>query len=54
MKSGLRGFLFWKILLGFWLTFIVISQLLWLGFGLYGKHHEPRKIRRPGVLLTCK
>ncbi|CCP07980.1 two-component system, OmpR family, sensor kinase [Erwinia amylovora MR1] len=41
MKSGLRGFLFWKILLGFWLTFIVISQLLWLGFGLYGKHHEP-------------
>lgn len=41
MKSGFRGFLFWKILLGFWLTFIAITQLLWLGFSLYGKHHEP-------------
>ncbi len=40
MKS-LRGVLFWKILLGFWLTFIVISQLMWLGFSLYGKNHEP-------------
>ncbi|CAO96142.1 ATP-binding protein [Erwinia tasmaniensis] len=41
MKSGFRGVLFWKILLGFWLTFIAITQLLWLGFSLYGKHHEP-------------
>jgi len=41
MKSGFRGFLFWKILLGFWLTYIAITQLLWLGFSLYGKHHEP-------------
>lgn len=41
MKSRFRGFLFWKILLGFWLTFIAITQLLWLGFSLYGKHHEP-------------
>jgi len=41
MKSWFRGFLFWKILLGFWLTYIAITQLLWLGFSLYGKHHEP-------------
>ncbi|PKH21696.1 two-component sensor histidine kinase [Enterobacterales bacterium CwR94] len=36
-----QGRLFWKILFGFWLTFIAISQLLWLGFTLNGKHHEP-------------
>lgn len=41
MKTGFRGFLFWKILIGFWLTYIAITQLLWLGFSLYGKHHEP-------------
>lgn len=41
MKAGFRGFLFWKILLGFWLTFLIMSQLLWLGFQLYGRHHEP-------------
>ncbi|PWC20454.1 sensor histidine kinase [Brenneria roseae subsp. roseae] len=36
----IRGWLFWKILLGFWLTFIVISQLLWLAFSLYGDRHK--------------
>ncbi|EXU74799.1 MULTISPECIES: ATP-binding protein [Erwinia] len=41
MKAGYPGFLFWKILLGFWLTFLLMSQLLWLGFQVYGKHHEP-------------
>jgi len=42
MKGGFRGLLFWKILLGFWLTFLLMSQLLWLSFSLYGsKHHEP-------------
>lgn len=41
MKAGFRGLLFWKILLGFWLTFLLMSQLLWLGFTLYGRHHEP-------------
>nr|WP_024965303.1 ATP-binding protein [Pantoea sp. IMH] len=41
MTAGFRGLLFWKILLGFWLTFLLMSQLLWLGFSLYGKHHEP-------------
>lgn len=34
--------LFWKILLGFWLTFLLSSQLLWLGFTLYdGGHQAP-------------
>ncbi|MFS2222150.1 ATP-binding protein [Pantoea sp. B65] len=37
----MKSRLFWKILFGFWLVFLVISQLLWLGFSLNGKHHEP-------------
>ncbi|EHD23016.1 MULTISPECIES: ATP-binding protein [Brenneria] len=37
----IRGRLFWTILLGFWLTFIVMSQLLWLAFSLYGERHKP-------------
>nr|WP_113868823.1 ATP-binding protein [Brenneria salicis]NMN92637.1 two-component system OmpR family sensor kinase [Brenneria salicis ATCC 15712 = DSM 30166]RBP58931.1 two-component system OmpR family sensor kinase [Brenneria salicis ATCC 15712 = DSM 30166]RLM29656.1 histidine kinase [Brenneria salicis ATCC 15712 = DSM 30166] len=37
----IRGRLFWKILLGFWLTFIIISQLLWLTFSFYGDRHRP-------------
>jgi len=41
MTSRFRGFLFWKILLGFWLVFIAITQLMWLGFSLYGNHREP-------------
>ncbi|HBV39085.1 MAG TPA: two-component sensor histidine kinase [Erwinia sp.] len=41
MRAGFRGLLFWKILLGFWLTFLLMSQLLWLSFSVYGKHHEP-------------
>ncbi|PIJ51557.1 two-component sensor histidine kinase [Erwinia sp. OLTSP20] len=41
MKARLRGRLFWKILFGFWLTFIMVSQLLWLGFQFYGRNHEP-------------
>ena len=36
-----RGRLFWKILLGFWLIFLLITQLVWVGFSLYGSHHEP-------------
>ncbi|UVO09194.1 ATP-binding protein [Pectobacterium polonicum] len=37
----IRGRLFWKILLGFWLTFLVMSQLLWLAFSLGGDRHKP-------------
>lgn len=35
------GRLFWKILLGFWLIFLLITQALWVGFILYGNRHEP-------------
>lgn len=38
---AVRGRLFWKILLGFWLIFLLITQLLWVVFSLYGSHHEP-------------
>lgn len=40
-----RGRMFWKILIGFWLVFIVISQLLWLGFVISGERHEPPEMR---------
>lgn len=41
MKRRFGGRLFWKILFGFWLVFLFISQLLWLGFSLSGTRHEP-------------
>ncbi len=44
MKRSYRGRMFWKILLGFWLVFVIISQLLWLGFALSGNRHEPPEI----------
>ncbi|HDL7825856.1 TPA: HAMP domain-containing protein [Yersinia enterocolitica] len=37
----MRGRLFWKILLGFWVTFILMTQMLWLVFSFYGNRHEP-------------
>lgn len=36
----LRGRLFWKILLAYWLTFVIMTQLLWAVFTFY-YHHEP-------------
>ncbi|MEI7344755.1 ATP-binding protein [Dickeya chrysanthemi] len=42
----MHGRLFWKILLGLWLTFFVISQLLWVGFSFYGEHPEPPEVRQ--------
>lgn len=39
-----RGRMFWKILIGFWLVFLLISQFLWLGFTLSGDRHEPPEI----------
>lgn len=41
----MQGRLFWKILVGLWLTLIVISQLLWVGFSFYGDRNEPPEIR---------
>ncbi|QHB31836.1 HAMP domain-containing protein [Yersinia canariae] len=37
----MRGRLFWKILLGFWVTFILMTQMLWVVFSFYGNRHEP-------------
>ncbi len=36
-----RGRLFWKILFGFWVIFLLMTQGLWVVFSLYGPHHEP-------------
>lgn len=36
-----RGRLFWKILFGFWLIFLLMTQLLWVVFSQYGPYHEP-------------
>ncbi|BAN97318.1 integral membrane sensor signal transduction histidine kinase [Plautia stali symbiont] len=44
MKHSYRDRMFWKILPGFWIVFVIISQLLWLGFTLSGNHHEPPEI----------
>lgn len=38
---AIRGRLFWKILLGFWLIFLLITQMLWVVFSLYGDHRVP-------------
>jgi len=39
-----RGRLFWKIFIGFWIVFVIISQLIWLGFLLSGRRHEPPEL----------
>ena len=43
-QRSYRGRMFWKILLGFWIVFVIISQLLWLGFTLSGNRHEPPEL----------
>ncbi|WP_315313374.1 ATP-binding protein [Pantoea vagans] len=44
MKQSYRGRMFWKIFIGFWIVFVIMSQLIWLGFSLSGKRHEPPEI----------
>ncbi|WP_239954279.1 ATP-binding protein [Pantoea sp. Z09] len=44
MRQTYRGRMFWKILIGFWIVFVIISQLLWLGFNIAGNRHEPPEI----------
>lgn len=44
MKYSYRGRMVWKILIGFLVVFVIISQLIWLGFTLAGKRHEPPEI----------
>ena len=45
----LKGRLFWKILLGFWLAIVLVSQLLWLGFRA---ERDPRKSTWPSSWRT--
>ncbi|WP_337009777.1 ATP-binding protein [Pantoea sp. AS142] len=44
MRQSYRGRMFWKIFIGFWIVFVIMSQLIWLGFTLSGKRHEPPEI----------
>lgn len=44
MTQSYRGRMFWKIFIGFWVVFVIMSQLIWLGFSLSGKRHEPPEI----------
>lgn len=44
MRQSYRGRMFWKIFIGFWIVFVIMSQLIWLGFVLSGKRHEPPEI----------
>lgn len=44
MRQNYRGRMFWKIFIGFWIVFVIMSQLIWLGFTLSGKRHDPPEI----------
>lgn len=37
----MRRSLFWKILFGFWITYIAITQSVWIFFSYYSNHKEP-------------
>lgn len=37
--------LFWKILILFWLTFMIIIEGVWVVFALYGSTHKPLDVR---------
>ncbi|WP_294901034.1 ATP-binding protein [Tatumella sp. UBA2305] len=52
MSNDYPGRLFWKMLLGFMLVFLVISQLMWLGFSLLGS--EPPEQRLTRQLLSTQ
>ncbi|WP_025903593.1 ATP-binding protein [Tatumella sp. UCD-D_suzukii] len=41
MNTDYPGRLFWKMLLLFWLVFLIISQFLWLGFSMFGNFEPP-------------
>jgi len=37
----MRRRLFWKILFGFWLTFFIMTQIMWISFTFYRNTAEP-------------
>ena len=43
--------LFWKILLGFWITFVAVTQLVWIGAALYrGAPSARERAQWPGAI----
>ena len=43
--------LFWKILLGFWITFVAVTQLVWIGAALYrGEPSAKERAQWPGAI----
>ncbi|MBS0856346.1 MULTISPECIES: ATP-binding protein [unclassified Tatumella] len=51
MNYDYPGRLFWKMLLGFMLVFLVISQFLWLGFSLLGSEPPEQQLLRQTLSL---
>ena len=41
----MRSRLFWKILLLFWLTFMLIVEGMWMVYTLFGSPHQPLDVR---------
>ncbi|MCB2187547.1 MAG: HAMP domain-containing protein [Deltaproteobacteria bacterium] len=41
----MRGRLFWKILIAFWITFMLIVEGVWVVFALYGSARKPLDVR---------
>lgn len=41
----MRRRLFWKILILFWLTFMIIVEGVWVVFALYGSHRKPLEVK---------
>ncbi len=43
--------LFWKILLGFWITFVAVTQMVWIGAALYrGEPSAQERAQWPGAI----
>lgn len=50
----MRKSLFWKILIGFWVTFIVITQAVWLVFYYYAGQKEPFENRIANRIVSLQ
>ncbi|GKX55013.1 sensor histidine kinase [Leminorella grimontii] len=50
----MRKSLFWKILIGFWITFIVITQAVWLVFYYYAGQKEPFENRIANRIVSLQ
>lgn len=50
----MRRSLFWKILVGFWITFIVITQAVWLVFYYYASQKEPFENRIANRIVSLQ